>query len=155
MTVVVGTLMPMQILFVAGVTPITADPAASLAFYQHAIGVQFENDEDGYRSTGKLAGLKHLGVWPLADAAESCFGSREWPADLPVPQATIEFEVPDVAAGEAELVASGHALIHGTRVEPWGQTTARLLSPEGLLIGIVSTPGCTTDGPIVRAGTFG
>jgi catechol 2,3-dioxygenase-like lactoylglutathione lyase family enzyme len=130
----------MQILFVAGVTPITADPAASLAFYQDAIGVDFENDEDGYRSTSKLGGLKHLGVWPLADAAESCFGTREWPADLPVPQATIEFEVPDVAAGEAELVAAGHTLIHGTRVEPWGQTTARLLSPEGLLIGIVRTP---------------
>ena len=130
----------MKILFVAGVTPITSDPAASLALYGDSLGIAFENDEDGYRSTGKLPGVKHLGIWPLADAAESCFGTREWPADLPVPQATIEFEVPDVAAAEAEVVASGHVLLHGTRVEPWGQTTARLLSPEGLLIGVVSTP---------------
>ena len=26
------------------------------------------------------------------------------------------------------------------RTEPWGQTTARLLSPEGLLVGVTYTP---------------
>jgi len=122
------------------VTPISSDPTASLALYRDALGVDFDSDDDGYHSTGRLPGVKHFGVWPLADAAESCFGTREWPAHLTVPQATIEFEVADVAAAEAELVASGHVLLHGTRVEPWGQTTARLLSPEGLLIGVVSTP---------------
>jgi len=55
-------------------------------------------------------------------------------------QATIEFEVKDVDAAVEELLASGHSLIHGTRVEPWGQTIARLLGPEGLLIGICITP---------------
>jgi catechol 2,3-dioxygenase-like lactoylglutathione lyase family enzyme len=129
----------MQILFVAGVTPITSDAAASALFYE-SLGVTFEGDDDGYRSTSQLPGLKHFGIWPLADAAQSCFGTREWPTDLPVPQATIEYEVADVAAAAAELVASGHTLLHGTRVEVWGQTTARLLSPEGLLIGVVSTP---------------
>ena len=39
--------------------------------------------------------------------------------------------VTDVAAAEAELVAAGHVLLHSTRLEPWGQTTARLLSPRG------------------------
>ncbi len=51
-----------------------------------------------------------------------------------------EFEVKDVdAAVEECALRSGHSLIHGTRVEPWGQTIARLLGPEGLLIGICIT----------------
>lgn len=130
----------MDIKFVAGVTPICADPIASAAFYRD-LGVEFESDDgDGYRYTKKLDGLKHLGIWPLSDAAKSCFGTVEWPADVPVPQVTIEFEVEDVAAAEAELTALGHTLLHGTRLEEWGQTTARLLSPEGVLVGVVSTP---------------
>jgi catechol 2,3-dioxygenase-like lactoylglutathione lyase family enzyme len=131
----------MKIKFVAGVTPICADPAASAAFYND-LGVVFESDDgDGYKYTTALEGLEHLGIWPLRDAAMSCFGSSEWPADLPVPQVTIEFEVEDVSVAEAELVALGHTLLHGTRREEWGQTTARLLSPEGVLVGVVSTPG--------------
>ncbi len=34
----------------------------------------------------------------------------------------------------------GHRLIVEARVEPWAQTVARLLSPEGILVGIVYTP---------------
>jgi hypothetical protein len=29
--------------------------------------------------------------------------------------------------------------------EPWGQTTARLLSPEGLLVGVTYTPWMHAD----------
>ena len=46
----------------------------------------------------------------------------------------------DVAEAVAELKGRGPELLQNTRVESWGQTTARLLSPEGLLIGIVYTP---------------
>lgn len=79
---------------------------------------------------------------PLADAARSCFGADTWPADVAVPQATIEREVADeaaVAAAAAELETAGHRLLHGARTEPWGQTSARLLGPEGLLIGVCHT----------------
>ena len=93
-----------------------------------------------YIAVDGFDGSKHLGVWPLADAAQSCFGTTEWPAHIPVPQATIEFEVKDVDAAVAELKAKGHTLIHDTRVEPWGQTIARLLGPEGLLVGLCITP---------------
>jgi len=130
----------MKIRFVAGFSPITADPAASKEFYENAVGVNLDSGDTEYPYTHTLAGVKHFGLWPLAEAALACFGTPDWPADLAVPQATIEFEVENVAAAEQELMAAGHALIHGTRVEPWGQTTARLLSPEGLLVGIVSTP---------------
>jgi hypothetical protein len=93
-----------------------------------------------YLHTGKLPGLKHFGLWPLSEAAESCFGKKEWPKDLPVPQGTLELEVDDVVAAAAELEAKGHRLVHGARTEPWGQTIARLLTPEGLLLGLCHTP---------------
>src|SRR5438093_12731844 len=63
-----------------------------------------------------------------------------WPADIPVPQASIEFEVADVASAAAELTAKGYRLIHEARTEPWSQVTARLLSPEGLLTAVCYTP---------------
>ena len=88
----------------------------------------------------EIEGLKHFGLWTLRDAARSTFGQDEWPDAVTRPQATVELEVDDVAAAVEELKARGLELLQDTRVEPWGQTTARLLSPEGLLIGVVYTP---------------
>lgn len=130
----------MDILFVAGFSPITADPASSQAFYRDALGLPLETVSGDYVAVDGFEGTKHLGVWPLNEAAQSCFGTDHWPDDVPVPQATIEFEVADVEAAAAELVASGHDLIHATRTEPWGQIIARLSSPEGLLVGVCHTP---------------
>ena len=104
------------------------------------MGLSFEGEEGDYRFTHKLEGTKHFGLWPLSEAANACFGTTEWPADIPVPQASIEFEVPDVAAAAAELTAKGCRLIHDARTEPWGQITARLLSPDGLLVAVCYTP---------------
>ena len=130
----------MEILFVASMAPIVADPATSQAFYRDALGVDFEGEVDDYVFTAQLAGVKHFGLWPSSLAAESCFGRPDWPADVPVPQASIEFEVADVAAAAAELESGGHRLLHGARTEPWQQVTARLLSPEGLLVAVCWTP---------------
>jgi hypothetical protein len=66
--------------------------------------------------------------------------TAEWPADIPVPQASIEFEVADVAEAADELTAKGCRLIPDARPEPRGQITARLLSPEGLLVAVCYTP---------------
>jgi catechol 2,3-dioxygenase-like lactoylglutathione lyase family enzyme len=129
----------MQISFIASVSTITADPAASRAFFD-GLGVEFGEGDADYPYTTKLDGVKHFGLWRLSEAAEVCFGTSAWPADRPVPQASIEFEVPDVAAAVAELTADGYTLIPGERLEEWGQTTARLQSPEGLLVGVVWTP---------------
>jgi catechol 2,3-dioxygenase-like lactoylglutathione lyase family enzyme len=136
----------MDILFVAGFAPIAPDPGASAHFYRDTLGLPLEVVAGDYLAVDGFGGAKHLGVWPLADAAESCFGTREWPADVPVPQATIEFEVADVAAAAAELEAAGLTLVHGARTEPWGQSIARLLGPEGLLVGVCHTPWLHTDG---------
>jgi catechol 2,3-dioxygenase-like lactoylglutathione lyase family enzyme len=130
----------MQVLFVAGFSPIVPDPDASSEFYRSGLGLALEGAEGDYIFTAQLDGVKHFGLWPLAEAASACFGTPEWPAGLPVPQATIEFEVADVAAAADELTAAGHRLIHGARTEPWGQVAARLLSPEGLLVAVCRTP---------------
>ena len=133
----------MRIAFVASFSPIVRDPARARSFYADTLGLSFEGGEGDYVFTEKLGGVKHLGLWPLAEAAQACFDSPDWPADVPVPQASLEFEVDDVAAvaaAAAELEGSGHRLIHGARTEPWNQTIARLLSPDGLVIGICYTP---------------
>ncbi|MDH3755988.1 MAG: glyoxalase [Acidimicrobiia bacterium] len=130
----------MDILFVSGVSPIVRDPAIGRSFYKDTLGLPLETVSGDYLAVDDFAGTKHLGIWPLADAAESCFGTREWPETVPVPQATIEFEVLDVHAAADELERAGHTLIHGPRTEPWGQVIARLVGPEDLLVGICYTP---------------
>ena len=135
----------MNILFVASVAAVAADPPESRKLYLDALGLPLEPAQEGseYYSSEKVGGCKHFGVWPLAEAAQACFGTDEWPADRTVPQASIEFEVEDaeaVEAGAAELAEKGFDLLHPTRVEPWGQTITRLLSAEGLIVGISFAP---------------
>jgi len=132
----------MEIEFIASVAVVTSDPSASRRLYVDAIGLPLEG-QDEYIHSEKIGGCKHFGVWPLAQAAQACFGTGEWPVERPVPQASIEFEVVDAeavgAAGE-ELRASGYELLHPAREEPWGQIVARLISNEGLIIGISYAP---------------
>jgi catechol 2,3-dioxygenase-like lactoylglutathione lyase family enzyme len=130
----------MDVEFVASVAPIVRDAEAARAFYGDALGLSFEGVAGDYLFTHKLEGTKHFGLWPLSEAATACFGATEWPSDIPVPQASIEFEVADVAAAARELEAKGYRLIHDARTEPWAQITARLLSPEGLLVAVCYTP---------------
>jgi catechol 2,3-dioxygenase-like lactoylglutathione lyase family enzyme len=134
-----------EVLFVASVAPIVRDTDAARAFYRGALGLSFEGGDGDYVYTHKLEGVKHFGLWPLSEAAQACFGSKDWPSDVAVPQASIEFEVADVAAAAAELEARGYRLIHGARTEPWMQITARLLSPEGLLVAVCYTPAFHED----------
>lgn len=130
----------MDVQFLTSIAPIVRDSEASRSFYADALGLGFEGQGGEYRYTHELKGVKHFGLWPLSEAANACFGSSEWPAEVPVPQASIEFEVADVAAAADELIAKGNRLIHGARTEPWGQITARMLSPEGLLVAVCYTP---------------
>jgi catechol 2,3-dioxygenase-like lactoylglutathione lyase family enzyme len=134
----------MEILFVTSVAVIAPDPPRSRELYVSALGLPLEGDgANGYYSSEKVGGVKHFGVWPLAQAAEACFGTSDWPADRPVPQTSIEFEVESAAAVDSaaeELRAKGFDVLHAAREEPWGQTVARLLSPEGAIVGVSYAP---------------
>ena len=133
----------MRVSFVAGFGPIVPDTDSSRNFWGNALGVKLEEAAPGYWATDNLEGVKAFALWPLAQAAESCFGTSTWPGGTPAPQAWIEFDVESpeaVASAVAELEATGHRLLRGAQEEPWGQTTSRLLSPEGLLVGVTYTP---------------
>ena len=130
----------MKVLFVAGYGPITTDTKESTAFYRDSLGLSFKEESDGYFHTEELKGARSFALWPLTQAAESCFGVNEWPSDLPTPISWLEFDVEDVAQASEELNAKGYRLLVTIRKEPWGQTVTRLLSPEGILVGLTYTP---------------
>ena len=146
----------MDVVFVASVAVVAPDPAQSRKLYLDALGLPLEPAEGSdYWHSERLAGTKHFGIWPLSEAAQACLGEPEWPADRPVPQASIEFEVADAGAVQAaaeELEDRGFELLHRSREEPWGQTVARLLSAEGLIIGISFAPSLHADGEPANGG---
>lgn len=130
----------MKVLFVAGFGPVASNLRESRRLYQEVLGLPLEEESDDYLHTEKLDGVKGFGVWPLHQAAESCFGSREWPPDVATPQAWLEFDVEDVEEATRELEEAGYRLLVRNRKEPWGQVVTRLISPEGFLVGVTETP---------------
>ncbi|MFC5789877.1 glyoxalase [Agromyces tardus] len=133
----------MDIAFVAGFGPIGTADSASHDFWAGAFGIPFHENAPGYFHTEELPGVRAFAIWPLSQAAEATFGTTEWPVDRRVPQAWIEFDVASpeaVAPAVEELRAAGHEILVDAHLEPWGQTTSRLMSPEGLLVGVSYTP---------------
>jgi hypothetical protein len=129
-----------EVLFIAGFGPIDQNVAESRALYGDRLGIPFKEDAGGYLYTGALQGAKHFALWPLAQAAQSCFGSDSWPDNVPVPQAWLEFEVENLEKTTADLESRGYRMLIKNKTEPWGQTVSRFLSPEGLLAGLTFTP---------------
>ncbi|WP_042267453.1 VOC family protein [Paraburkholderia heleia] len=127
-------------LFIAGFGPIAIEAQASRELYSRAFGIPFSEEKDGYLHTESLKGANTFALWPLSQAAQSCFGTDSWRSDIPVPQAWIEFDVDDVKAATAELESRGYRMLVRNRHEPWGQTVSRFIGPEGLLVGITFTP---------------
>ena len=133
----------MNLEFLSTVAVIAPDPLASRSLYVGALGLPLEGQADGYQHSERIAGCKSFGIWPLSQAAETCFGTAKWPTVRPVPQVSIEFDVVDAALVDpavSELEQAGYELLHAPREEPWGQTVARLQSPEGAIIGISYIP---------------
>jgi catechol 2,3-dioxygenase-like lactoylglutathione lyase family enzyme len=129
--------------FISTLAVIAPDPVASSKLYVDELGLPLHGRTGDYQHSEQIGGCKSFGIWPLSQAAEACFGSPDWPAGRPVPQVSIEFDVGDAAeVGSAarELEHAGFALLHPPRTEPWGQTVARLQSPEGAIVGISYIP---------------
>jgi hypothetical protein len=132
-----------KVAFVAGFGPIIREAGAANAFWRDGLGIAFDEPAPGYFTNDDLDGVNAFAMWPLSQAAEATFGVATWPEEVPTPQAWIELDVESAeAVGEsvAEMAASGHRVLREAHEEPWGQTTARLISPEGLLVGITFTP---------------
>ena len=89
----------MNVQFVASVAPLVQDSAAARA-----------STATRSASRSRAAMYTHFGLWPLWEAATACVGISEWPSDVPVPRASIEFEVADFAAAARELETKGYRL---------------------------------------------
>lgn len=130
----------MKVLFIAGFGPIDRDVAQSRALYADCLGISFKEDAGGYLYTGALQGAKHFALWPLSQAARSCFDTDSWPDNVPIPQAWLELEVENVASASGDLQSHGYRMLVTNKRESWGQTVSRFLSPEGLLVAVTFTP---------------
>jgi catechol 2,3-dioxygenase-like lactoylglutathione lyase family enzyme len=129
-----------NVLFIAGFGPIVRDTTQSRNLYSEALGIPFTEESGEYLHTEALKGAKTFALWPLSQAAQSCFGKDSWPDSVPVPQAWLEFDVDNVQEATAALESHGYRILVKSKKEPWGQTVSRFLSPEGLLLGITLTP---------------
>jgi len=89
-----------KVLFIAGFGPIVPEATASRKLYNQILGIAFKEENDGYLHTEALKGAKTFALWPLSQAAQSCFGKDCWPREIPPPQAWLEFDVDNVAYSE-------------------------------------------------------
>src|SRR5436309_16143163 len=108
----------MNIEFLSALAVIAPDRPASRKLYVDALGLPLESEGGDYHHSEQIAGSKSFGIWPLAQAAEACFGTSQWPAERPVPQVSIEFDVANAeAVGPAArgLGQAGHELLHAPR----------------------------------------
>src|ERR1700744_4193829 len=111
----------MDIEFLSTIAVITPDPAQSRRLYVDTLGLPLEGADGDYIHTGQLAGVRHFGAWPLEQAAQACFGTSSGPGVRPVPQMSVEFDVPSAEAvntAAEELTAAGYELLHPVRAEP-------------------------------------
>jgi hypothetical protein len=129
-----------DVLFIAGFGPIVRDPTVSRKLYGEILNIAFKEENGGYLHTEAVEGANTFALWPLSQAAQSCFGKESWPDTVPVPQAWLEFDVANVQQATAILESRGYRILIKSKKEPWGQTVSRFLSPEGLLVGVSFTP---------------
>ena len=74
---------------------ITRDPPASRRLFVEALGLPLETSAgDDYAHSEHIEGVKHFGVWPLCQAAQACFGTRDWPKE-PWGQTVARLQAPE------------------------------------------------------------
>lgn len=130
----------MKILFIGGFRPIVKNRRDSRKLYSETFGINFKEETGEYLHTENLEGCKSFALWPLDQAAQSCFGTDTWPENLAVPNSWLEFDVEDIASATTELVKKGYKLLVQNREEPWGQKVSRFLDPDGNLVALTYSP---------------
>src|SRR5947209_100402 len=57
-----------------GFGPIVRDRVASENLYGETLNISFKKEQGGYLHTEALKGVRTFALWPLDQAAQSCFG---------------------------------------------------------------------------------
>lgn len=110
---------------------------SSAEFYVQTLGLPLKPMEGNcdYLLSEKdlLKGVKHFAVWPLSQAANSCFGVGQWPTEHPIPQGWIEYEVEDLDSATRILSQKGYRLLVANRIESWGKPLRACSALKGCL----------------------
>ena len=135
-----------KVAFVAGFGPIVREADAAHAFWRDGLGIALEEAAPGYFTNDDLDGVKAFAMWPLSQAAEATFGTAEWPADVPAPQAWIELDVESAEAvgeGVAEMQAAGHGCCAGRTRSRGARRRRGCSARKACSSASRSRPGCT------------
>ena len=125
---------------VAGIAEIVEDLDGAVRFYRDVLGLGIEvKDPAGYAEV-KIGGVLHFGLWQRGHAARSVGVASERIAL----GFTLGLEVDAVDSAAAALAGRGIPLLQTPHDEPWGQRTARFLSPSGMLCEVSETPWART-----------
>jgi hypothetical protein len=111
----------LRILFIAGFGPIVQECSESRKLYGEVLCIPFKEESDGYLHTEAVKGANSFALWPLSQAAQSCFGKDSWPNEIPVPQAWLEFDVDSVEEATVELASRGYRMLVKNKKEPWAR----------------------------------
>lgn len=124
---------------VAGIAEIVADMTAAVGFYRDVLGLAVEHEPGSGYATVEIGGVLHFGLWSREAAAESVFGDPAAADKVPL-GFTVGIEVDETRAAQEKLTGMGNPILQARRQEPWGQVTARFLSPGGALAEFSETP---------------
>ena len=122
----------------AGIAEIVEDMNAAIRFYRDTLGLDVEILSEGYANVS-VPGVLHFGIWARAEAAQATYGTPAAADRIPL-GFTIGFEVDEVDPAVQHLTASDIDIIQPTKTEPWGQVTARFLTPGGSFCEVAETP---------------
>jgi catechol 2,3-dioxygenase-like lactoylglutathione lyase family enzyme len=124
----------------AGVAEIVEDLEAASRYYRETLGLAVEPMEGGGYANVKIGGVLHFGLWERSHAA----AAMKVPVDQVPLGFTVGFEVDEVDAAHRTLGARGAQMLQAPHDEPWGQRTARFLSPSGMLAEVSESPWART-----------
>jgi hypothetical protein len=113
-----------KVLFIAGFGPIVREGTASRTLYGKMLGIRFKEETGGYLHTEGLKGANSFALWPLSQAAQSCFGKDSWPKEVPVPQAWLELDVENVQQATVSLNHEGIECSSRTGKNPGARLSA-------------------------------
>jgi hypothetical protein len=104
-----------------------------------------KEEAEGYLHTEAVPGAKTYALWPISQAARSCFGKDSWPKDIPTPQAWLEFDVESAEKATAVLESGGYRMLVTNKKEPGDKSSAVSFRRKGYwwvlpLLRITFTP---------------